>query len=162
MTFGVKLALTPQECLLPETAIILQMSLPTGADAFSADEVLPGVNYLYAWDLNWVANRLRERFLSPSFMQEKSIYYRSHANQSAALVGVAPYNRDSGRKSRQLFICGGRPDVRSIFYMTTLTATRYNPVIREMYQRLLKVGKKESCHRCLYTEIAYHFECYRS
>ncbi len=52
LTFGVKLALTRQECLLPETAIILQMSLPTGADAFSADEVLPGVNYLYAWDLN--------------------------------------------------------------------------------------------------------------
>jgi Putative MetA-pathway of phenol degradation len=51
MTLGVKLALTPQECMLPETAIILQMSLPTGADAFSADEVLAGFNYLYGWDI---------------------------------------------------------------------------------------------------------------
>ena len=76
--------------------------------------------------------------------------------QIAALVGVAPYNRDSGRKSGQRFISGGRPDVRSILYMATLTATRCNPVIREMYQRLLKVGKKKkvaivACMRKLLT-----------
>jgi hypothetical protein len=52
LTLGCKIALTPQECMLPETAIIFQMSVPTGADAFSSEEVLPGVNYLYAWDLN--------------------------------------------------------------------------------------------------------------
>lgn len=52
LTIGCKIALTPQECLLPETAIILQMSVPTGADAFSANEVLPGVNYLYSWELD--------------------------------------------------------------------------------------------------------------
>ena len=76
--------------------------------------------------------------------------------QIAALVGVAPYNRDSGRKSGQRFISGGRPDVRSILYMATLTATRCNPVIREMYRRLLKVGKKKkvaivACMRKLLT-----------
>lgn len=49
---GVKLALTPQECLLPETALILQMTVPTGSREFTADEVLPGFNFLYAWDLN--------------------------------------------------------------------------------------------------------------
>lgn len=52
LSLGVKIALTPQECMLPETALILQMSVPTGADAFSSDEVLPGINYLYGWDLN--------------------------------------------------------------------------------------------------------------
>ncbi len=61
--------------------------------------------------------------------------------QIAALVGVAPYNRDSGHKHGQRYISGGRPDVRSILYMATLTATRCNPVIRQMYQRLLKAGK---------------------
>ena len=76
--------------------------------------------------------------------------------QIAALVGVAPYNRDSGRKSGQRYISGGRPDVRSILYMATLTATRYNPVIRAMYQRLLKTGKKKkvaivACMRKLLT-----------
>ena len=76
--------------------------------------------------------------------------------QIAALVGVAPYNRDSGRKSGQRYISGGRPDVRSILYMATLTATRYNPVIRTMYQRLLKTGKKKkvaivACMRKLLT-----------
>jgi hypothetical protein len=49
---GIKLALTPQECLLPETALILQMTVPTGSSAFTADEVLPGFNYLYGWDIN--------------------------------------------------------------------------------------------------------------
>ncbi|HET9912116.1 MAG TPA: IS110 family transposase [Anaerolineales bacterium] len=76
--------------------------------------------------------------------------------QIAALVGVAPYSRDSGRKRGQRFISGGRPDVRSILYMATLTATRCNPVIRKMYQRLLKVGKKKkvalvACMRKLLT-----------
>jgi len=73
-----------------------------------------------------------------------------------AALGVAPYNRDSGRKTGQRYISGGRPDVRSILYMATLTATRYNPVIRAMYQRLLKVGKKKkvaivACMRKLLT-----------
>jgi len=76
--------------------------------------------------------------------------------QIAALVGVAPYNRDSGNKNAQRSISGGRPDVRSILYMATLTATRRNPVIREMYQRLLKTGKKKkvalvACMRKLLT-----------
>jgi hypothetical protein len=55
LTLGLKIALTPQQSCLPETGIILQMSVPTGADAFSADEVLPGVEYCYAWDItkNW-------------------------------------------------------------------------------------------------------------
>jgi hypothetical protein len=51
LTLGMKIALTPQDQMLPETAIILQMSVPTGADAFSADQVLPGLNYCYGWSL---------------------------------------------------------------------------------------------------------------
>jgi hypothetical protein len=49
---GIKLALTPQEDILPETAIILQLTVPTGSSEFTAGEVQPGFNYLYAWDLN--------------------------------------------------------------------------------------------------------------
>jgi hypothetical protein len=49
---GIKLALTPQECLLPETAIIFQMTVPSGSSEFTADEVLPGFNYLSGWDIN--------------------------------------------------------------------------------------------------------------
>lgn len=48
---GVKLGLTPQEGILPEMAIVPQMSVPTGSRAFTADEVLAGVNWLYGWDL---------------------------------------------------------------------------------------------------------------
>jgi hypothetical protein len=49
---GTKLSLTGQAGIFPQTAIILQMTVPTGDDSFSADEVLPGVNYLYSWTIN--------------------------------------------------------------------------------------------------------------
>ena len=48
---GLKLALTPQDGWLPETAVIPQMLVPTGADAFTAGTVLPGANVLYSWAL---------------------------------------------------------------------------------------------------------------
>jgi transposase len=59
----------------------------------------------------------------------------------AALVGVAPMNHDSGRKRGYRKTKGGRADVRSILYMSTLVATRYNPMIQAQYQHLLKRGK---------------------
>ena len=59
----------------------------------------------------------------------------------AALVGVAPMNYDSGRKRGYRKTKGGRGDVRSVLYMSTLVATRYNPLIQSQYQQLLKRGK---------------------
>ncbi len=59
----------------------------------------------------------------------------------AALVGVAPMNYDSGKKRGYRKTKGGRADVRSVLYMSTLVATRYNPVIQAQYQQLLKRGK---------------------
>jgi len=49
---GLKIALTPQEGLLPEMAIIPQMNVPTGGGAFTSDSLEPGVNWIYAWELN--------------------------------------------------------------------------------------------------------------
>jgi transposase len=59
----------------------------------------------------------------------------------AALVGVAPVARDSGRKSGARSIAGGRSGVRSGLYMAILSAVRYNPVIRSFYRRLREAGK---------------------
>lgn len=59
----------------------------------------------------------------------------------AALVGVAPMNYDSGKKRGYRKTKGGRGDVRSILYMSTLVATRYNPLIQSQYQQMLKRGK---------------------
>lgn len=59
----------------------------------------------------------------------------------AALVGVAPMNYDSGRKRGYRKTKGGRAEVRSVLYMATLVATRYNPVIKAQYEHLLKRGK---------------------
>jgi transposase len=61
--------------------------------------------------------------------------------QIAALVGVAPLNRDSGKMHGKRSVWGGRAQVRSVLYMATLSATRYNPVIRDFYQRLCNAGK---------------------
>jgi len=61
----------------------------------------------------------------------------------AALVGVAPFNRDSGRKSRKRRTQGGRSAVRSILYMATVCAVRTNPVIKPFYHRLLERGKEK-------------------
>lgn len=59
----------------------------------------------------------------------------------AALVGVAPFNCDSGQHRGQRHIWGGRAAVRATIYMAALTATRYNPVLRCFYQRLRTAGK---------------------
>ena len=61
----------------------------------------------------------------------------------AALVGVAPMNYDSGKKRGYRKTKGGRSDVRSVLYMSTLVATRYNPLIQAQYQQLLKRGKEK-------------------
>ena len=63
------------------------------------------------------------------------------ARQISKLVGVAPLSRDSGTKHGTRHIWGGRSQVRTLLYMPTLVATRYNPVIAAMYQRLLAAGK---------------------
>ena len=59
----------------------------------------------------------------------------------AALVGVAPYNRDSGTMRGKRTVWGGRRQLRSVLYMATLVATQYNPTIRAFDQRLRAAGK---------------------
>jgi len=61
--------------------------------------------------------------------------------QMAALVGVAPLNRDSGTQRGRRVIWGGRAHVRAVLYMSALVATRYNPVIRAFHTRLIAAGK---------------------
>jgi transposase len=61
--------------------------------------------------------------------------------QLAALVGLAPLNRDSGRWRGKRSIWGGRATVRAVLYMATLTAARLNPQIKALYDRLTTAGK---------------------
>ena len=56
-------------------------------------------------------------------------------------MGVAPINRDSGTMRGKRTIFGGRPQVRKVLFMAALVASRYNPVIKACYQRLLAAGK---------------------
>jgi transposase len=74
----------------------------------------------------------------------------------AALVGVAPFNRDSGIFRGRRTVWGGRRRVRAALYMATIVASRHNPLIQAFYQRLLAVGKPKkvaltACMRKLLT-----------
>jgi len=76
----------------------------------------------------------------------------------AALVGVAPFNRDSGTMRGRRTIWGGRATVRSALFMAALVATRRNTVIKAFYERLLAVGKLKkvaltACMRKLLTML---------
>jgi transposase len=78
--------------------------------------------------------------------------------QVASLVGVAPWNRDSGRTRGRRQTGGGRAPVRRVLYMGALVATRWNPIIRPFYQRLLAAGKPKkvaliACMRKLLTML---------
>jgi transposase len=59
----------------------------------------------------------------------------------AKLVGVAPLARDSGQWRGRRIIWGGRAGVRTALYMSALTAMRFEPTLREFYQRLRARGK---------------------
>jgi transposase len=76
--------------------------------------------------------------------------------QIAALVGVAPFNRDSGKLRGKRRIWGGRSTVRAVLYMAALVATKHNPAIRTFYERLCASGKAKkvaitACMRKLLT-----------
>jgi transposase len=62
--------------------------------------------------------------------------------QIAALIGVAPFNRDSGRGERRRMIWGGRAAVRAVLYMAASAARRFNPTIAALYDRLIERGKQ--------------------
>ena len=77
--------------------------------------------------------------------------------QIAALVGVAPFNRDSGTWRGRRRIWGGRASVRAVLYMATVAATRANPVIRAFYRRLVAAGKpsKVALTACMRTLLVF-------
>lgn len=88
-----------------------------------------------------------------SFLQELGTLNRK---EIAALAGVAPFNRDSGKMKGTRRVWGGRGMVRAVLYMGALSASRWNPVIKEFYERLLTAGKKKkvaltACMRKLLT-----------
>ena len=74
----------------------------------------------------------------------------------AALVGVAPLNRDSGDYKGERGIWGGRSDIRTTLYMATLVGVRFNSVLKKFYEKLCQKGKKKkvalvACMRKLLT-----------
>ena len=74
----------------------------------------------------------------------------------AALVGVAPFNDDSGHRRGKRRVKGGRSSVRNVLYMAALSTSRFNPILRPFYERMLQRGKEKkvaltACMRKLLT-----------
>lgn len=66
---------------------------------------------------------------------------RLNRRQIAALVGVAPFNRDSGKMRGSRVTWGGRRSIRQVLYMATMTAVRFNPTLKTAYDRMRLAGK---------------------
>ena len=74
--------------------------------------------------------------------------------EAAAIVGVAPYNRDSGKfGSRRCW--GGRAHVRAALYMATLVGVRSTLILKAFYERLVRAGKGEGGAHCVHAEAAH-------
>jgi transposase len=74
----------------------------------------------------------------------------------AALVGVAPFNNDSGYRRGKRRVKGGRSSIRNVLYMAALSASKYNPVLKNFYQQMIRRGKEKkvaltACMRKLLT-----------
>ena len=147
----------------------------------SADAVRPRIQAHIAWleqEVSDLDEGLRQSLRDSPLWQEKNNLLRSvpgvgeqvsfallaylpelgslNRRQIAALVGVAPFNRDSGSLRGKRTVWGGRARVRSVLYMGALVASRYNPTIKAFYERLLKAGKPKkvaltACMRKLLT-----------
>ncbi len=132
----------------------------------AAAEVRPSIEAHIGWleqELDDLDTDLRQRIQSSPAWREKDDLLRSvpgvgpqvsltllaylpelgklNRKQIAALVGVAPFNRDSGPYRGKRSVWGGRAMVRKTLYMGALVATRFNPVLSEFYRRLLDAGK---------------------
>ena len=81
------------------------------------------------------------RVLAYTLLSELPELGRLNRKQISALVGVAPYNRDSGNKYGQRRIRGGRHKVRTVLYMSMMTAIQHNPKIKAFYKKLVAQGK---------------------
>lgn len=79
--------------------------------------------------------------VSATLLAELPELGRLNRRQIAALVGVAPFNRDSGQQKGKRAIWGGRAHIRTGLYMAALVATRYNQDLKAFYERLCKAGK---------------------
>jgi transposase len=80
-----------------------------------------------------------------------------HKNQAAALLGVAPFNHDSGQHKGTRHIRGGRVDVRNVFYMAACATTKFNPIMKAFFERLTAAGKpfKVAVTACMRKLVGY-------
>jgi len=147
----------------------------------SSDDVRPSIETHIKWlgeALSEINNDLDRRIrLSPSWLEKDNLLKsvpgvgkvvsssllielpelgRLNRRKVAALVGVAPFNRDSGTMRGRRTVWGGRAKLRAVLYMAALVASRRNPIIAAFYQRLLDAGKAKkvalvACMRKLLT-----------
>ena len=170
--------------LLTRRRQLMEMLVAERNRLFRADEdVQPNIKNHIKWleeALSGMNNDLERRIHSSPSWHEKDNLLRSvpgigkvvsstllielpelgtiNRRKIAALVGVAPFNRDSGTMRGKRTVWGGRAALRATLYMAALVATKHNPIIANFYRRLLDAGKVKkaalvACMRKLLTII---------
>jgi len=104
---------------------VLAMQLPEWEEQAKRLDTIPGVGFITAITV----------------LTEMPELGQLDRQKIASLAGLAPFNRDSGKKSGKRRIFGGRKGVRRVLYMACLSAIHHNPIIRNLYNRLLAKGK---------------------
>ena len=159
-------SLTARRCQVMTMLVSEKNRLGTAVGAVSPRAVSPRIEAHIAWleqELSDLDKGLRQTLRQSPVWREKDDLLRTvpgvgpqlsltllahlpelstlDRKQIAALVGVAPYNRDRGTRRGKRAVWGGRSRVRAVLYMGALVASRHNPAIRDFYQRLLAAGK---------------------
>ena len=114
------------------------LEVPLVAELSAADLPVVVVNPRQVREFGRASGRLAKTDRMDAHLPELG---KASHKEIAALVGVAPYNRDSGTMRGKRTVWGGRRQLRSVLYMATLVATQYNPTIRAFDQRLRAAGK---------------------
>jgi transposase len=103
----------------------LSQSLPDWQEQVQLMESIPGIGFITAITI----------------LAELPELGQLNRQKIAALAGLAPFNRDSGKKRGKRRIFGGRKGVRRVLYMACLSAIKHNPIIRKFFNHLTQKGK---------------------
>ena len=132
---------TPKEALSPLKAVLKTIQAQVDSVDKKLDKAINNVPHWKEKVELLMSTHSVGRVLAYTLLSELPELGRLNRKEISALVGVAPMNRDSGTKTGKRRIRGGRHKVRTVLFMSMMTAIQYNPKIKAFYQKKIAQGK---------------------
>lgn len=132
---------TPKEALAPLKAVLKTIQAQVDSVDKKLDKAINNVPHWKEKVELLMSTHSVGRVLAYTLLSELPELGRLNRKEISALVGVAPMNRDSGTKTGKRRIRGGRHKVRTVLFMSMMTAIQYNPKIKAFYQKKIAQGK---------------------